>query len=47
MRSWEGGRVTALPNQHVALAWNTSSVTVKGQAASEVWKDGDTDGFHS
>jgi D-alanyl-D-alanine-carboxypeptidase/D-alanyl-D-alanine-endopeptidase len=40
-------RVMALPNQQVGLAWNTSSLTVRGQSVSEVWKDGDTNGFHS
>ena len=31
----------------VGLAWNTSAITIAGQSYDEVWKDGDTNGFHA
>ena len=42
-----GPLVDAGTNQQVGLAWNTSTLAVGGAAQAEIWKDGDTAGFHS
>jgi CubicO group peptidase (beta-lactamase class C family) len=40
-------RVQWAPTKWVGLAWNTSPITLGTASHTEVWKDGDTNGFHS